>query len=144
LLTHWRWAHDFGDPIALRILGVVLIALGLPVLLHAIAEFAVEGLGTPAPIAPTRQLVVSGPNRFVRNPMYIAVVVVIVGQALLLGQISLIWYGVFCGIVQVFFVHGYEEPTLADQFGEEYEEYKKAVRAWVPRLTPWHPPLTLS
>jgi protein-S-isoprenylcysteine O-methyltransferase Ste14 len=142
LLTHWRRAHDFADPIALRMVGFVLVALGLPVLLHSIFRFAVEGLGTPAPIAPTRHLVVGGPNQFVRNPMYIAVVLMIFGQALFLGQMPLVWYGAFCAIVQTVFVHAYEEPTLANQFGKEYRQYKNAVPAWLPRLTPWHPPAT--
>jgi protein-S-isoprenylcysteine O-methyltransferase Ste14 len=140
LFTGWRRANDLADPIGVRLIGAVLIVLGLPVLLYAILKYAVEGLGTPAPIAPTRHLVVGGPNRFVRNPMYIAVVLMIFGQALLLGQASLLWYGAFCAIGQAIFVHAYEEPTLSDQFGDEYQQYKQAVRASVPRLTPWHPP----
>jgi len=140
LLTNWRRANDFPDPIAIRLIGGVLIALGLAVLLHAIVQFAAEGLGTPAPIAPTRHLVVGGPNRFVRNPMYVAVVAMIIGQALLLSSTPLIWYGAFCAIVQVTFVYAYEQPTLSNQFGDEYEKYKTAVPAWLPRLTPWRGP----
>ena len=139
LLTGWRWADDFGDQIAVRVIGGVLIMFGLSVLLYAIYKLALDGLGTPAPIAPTRQLVVEGPNRFVRNPMYIAVVVMIVGQALLLDGVSLLWYGAFCGVCQVIFAHAYEEPALTARFGPEYEQYKKAVPAWLPRLTPWQP-----
>ena len=104
LLTNWQRSNDFPDPIAVRLVGGVLIALGLPVLLHAIFRFAVEGLGTPAPIAPTRHLVVGGPNRFVRNPMYVAVVVMIFGQALVLSNTLLMWYGAFCAIIQAVFV----------------------------------------
>lgn len=136
LITGWHSTHA---PAALRLVGVALIVLGLPVLLDAIYRFAVEGLGTPAPIAPTRHLVVGGPNRFVRNPMYLAVVAIVFGQALLLGQWSLAWYGLIIAAGQALFVRFYEEPTLQRAFGAEYERYRAAVRPWVPRLTPWHP-----
>jgi len=77
----------------LRIVGVVLILAGLPVLLDSFARFALEGLGTPAPVFPTRHLIVTGWYRYVRNPMYVAVVSIIVGQALLLGSIHVLEYG---------------------------------------------------
>lgn len=135
-ITGWRSTHA---PAALRLVGAALIVLGLAVLLHASYRFAVEGSGTPAPIAPTRHLVVGGPNRFVRNPMYLAVVAIIFGQALLLGQWSLAWYGLIVAVGQALFVRFYEEPTLQRAFGVEYERYRAAVRPWIPRLTPWHP-----
>ena len=124
-------------PVALRVLGALLIALGLPVLVHAFVRFVTEGRGTPSPVAPTSSLVVGGLYRWVRNPMYVAVGAVIAGQALLLGSPALgVYLALFCTAV-VTFVHGYEEPVLRARFGEEYEVYRGAVPAWWPRLRPW-------
>jgi protein-S-isoprenylcysteine O-methyltransferase Ste14 len=123
----------------LRVLGGLMIGAGIAVLLPAFVRFVVEGTGTPAPIAPTERLVVGGAYRYVRNPMYLAVAALIFGQALLLGQTALVLYGVaFCVIVAAF-VHGYEEPALSRRFGTEYEDYRRAVPAWLPRRTPWAP-----
>jgi protein-S-isoprenylcysteine O-methyltransferase Ste14 len=129
-LTDW----DSNDPpVALQIAGIVLIAAGLAVLLDAFARFVREGLGTPAPVAPTEKLVVGGLYRYVRNPMYLAVGAIIAGQALLLGQtVLLAWLAIFAAAV-VAFVKGYEEPTLAHTYGEEYERYKAEVPGWWPR-----------
>jgi protein-S-isoprenylcysteine O-methyltransferase Ste14 len=116
-----------------------MICAGLAVLLQAFARFVVEGIGTPAPVAPPERLVVGGAYRYVRNPMYIAVAALIVGQALLLGQAVLLLYAAgFCVAVAAF-VHGYEEPTLVRRFGAQYESYRRAVPAWWPRRTPWQP-----
>lgn len=137
LITGWRGPGDlFGLPGG-RAVGAILIALGLPVLLLAIYKFATDGLGTPAPTAPTRHLVTSGPHRFVRNPMYLAVVSIILGQALLFGQQPLVWYAVVVALMTAAFVHLYEEPALQSQFGDEYLQYRKSVRAWLPRITPY-------
>jgi protein-S-isoprenylcysteine O-methyltransferase Ste14 len=139
LITGWHRAADpFGLPGAWP-LGILLVALGLPVLLVAIFTFATAGLGTPLPAAPTTHLVISGPHRFVRNPMYIAVVAIIAGQALMLERPELLWYAAFVALATGTFVHLYEEPTLHRQFGEEYDRYRKAVHAWVPRITPYRP-----
>jgi protein-S-isoprenylcysteine O-methyltransferase Ste14 len=136
LLTGWS-THDWWPPI--RVLGGVMICAGLAVLLPAFARFVVEGIGTPAPIAPTERLVVGGAYRYVRNPMYLAVAALIAGQALLLGQAILLLYAAgFCFTVAAF-VHGYEEPTLLRRFGAQYEAYRRAVPAWRPRRTPWEP-----
>lgn len=137
LLTGWD-AHDPAWAYApVRGLGVLLVALGAAALLHAFARFVLEGLGTPAPVAPTETLVVGGLYRYVRNPMYLAVGAVIVGQALLLGRPVLLAYAaLFAGAVSAF-VHLYEEPTLTRRFGERYERYREAVPAWLPRTRPW-------
>ena len=95
-------------------------------LLHAFARFVVEGVGTPAPVAPTERLVVGGLYRYVRNPMYVAVATAILGQALLLGRPVLLAYAALFMTVVAAFVRLYEEPTLARQFGDEYAAY----RAW--------------
>ena len=130
-LTGWRvqllWAP-------LRLLGVVLVVAGVGVLLRAFAQFVAEGIGTPAPVAPTEHLVVSGLYRYVRNPMYLAVLATIVGQALILGQLVLFMYALAVGLAFVAFVRGYEEPTLQRRYGAEYESYRRAVPGWWPRL----------
>jgi hypothetical protein len=100
---------------------VVLVAAGVVVLVQAFVRFVAEGVGTPAPVAPTQRLVVGGLYRYVRNPMYLAVVTTIVGQALVLAQPVLLGYALAVGAAMAAFVHGYEEPTPARQFGEQYQ-----------------------
>lgn len=133
-LTGWRMQPAL---LPLRILGALLIVAGVAFLLHSFGRFVLEGRGTPAPIAPTERLVAGGVYRYVRNPMYLSVLAVIFGQALLLGQPVLFLYGgIICAAV-VAFVLGYEEPTLARRYGAEYDAYRSAVPGWLPRLTPW-------
>ena len=136
LLTGWD-----ANPIwlAARIVGVGLIAGGVVALLSAFVRFVAEGVGTPAPVAPTRELVVGGLYRYVRNPMYLAVAATILGQALLLGRVVLLLYAAVFGAVVYAFVRLYEEPTLGRRFGGQYEEYRRAVPGWWPRLRPWKP-----
>jgi protein-S-isoprenylcysteine O-methyltransferase Ste14 len=122
-----------------RVAGTTLIVVAGVVLLQAFARFVAEGVGTPAPIAPTQRLVVGGLYRYVRNPMYLAVIAIIVGQALVLGQPVLLAYAAAVGIAMAAFAHGYEEPVLADRFGAQYEAYRHAVPAWLPRRHPWEP-----
>jgi protein-S-isoprenylcysteine O-methyltransferase Ste14 len=130
-LTGWE-----GEPGAWAPLGVVLIAAGAAVLIHAFARFVREGIGTPAPVAPTRHLVVGGLYRWIRNPMYCAVVTCVMGQALLLGRGILWGYAFFLMGLFYAFVRGYEEPTLSEQFGAEYDAYRRAVPGWHPRVRP--------
>jgi protein-S-isoprenylcysteine O-methyltransferase Ste14 len=137
LLTGWEFEEAVSYWLPLRVVGVVLLAAGLVVLLEAFTRFVREGLGTPAPVAPTEHLVVGGLYRYVRNPMYIAVGSMIVGQALLLGQPILLPYAALFGLAVWAFVRWYEEPTLLRRFGAEYEEYRSAVPGWWPRRTPW-------
>lgn len=135
LLPAWitGWEMRSGA-LPLRAAGVVMIVAGAGVLLHAFARFVVEGIGTPAPVAPTERLVVGGLYRYVRNPMYLAVGATIIGQAALLAQpVLLLWAGAFFAAVAAF-VHGYEEPTLAQRYGASYDEYREAVPAWWPRM----------
>ena len=133
-LTGWE-AGTTRPP--LQVLGAFLLVAGVIVLVDAFVRFVVEGIGTPAPIAPTQRLVVGGLYRHVRNPMYLAVGVTIVGQALLLGRPILLLYAAAFAAVVLAFVRGYEEPPLARQFGVEYEDYRRAVPGWRPRLRPW-------
>ena len=112
LITHWSPLPPGDGPGALRWTGLILIAAGLAVVLEAFARFAWEGLGTPAPVAPTRTLVVSGFYRFVRNPMYVAVTALIFGQAILFASWGVALYGVVIAAAFHTFVRLYEEPTL--------------------------------
>jgi protein-S-isoprenylcysteine O-methyltransferase Ste14 len=131
LLTGWD-ANEWWLPV--RVLGGVVLVASIAVLVQAFARFVFEGRGTPAPVAPTDRLVVGGLYRYVRNPMYIAVVGAIVGQALVLGRVVLLAYAAVVWVVVASFVRGYEEPTLRQQFGADYDAYRAAVPAWVPRL----------
>jgi protein-S-isoprenylcysteine O-methyltransferase Ste14 len=135
LLTGWD-GRD-GWPLPLRVAGAVGVCAGIAVLLDAFLRFVVEGLGTPAPTAPTERLVVGGLYRYVRNPMYLAVGTIIAGEALLLGRAVLLGYAAVFAAAVVAFVQGYEEPTLARRHGAEYEAYRRAVPRWRPRRTAW-------
>jgi protein-S-isoprenylcysteine O-methyltransferase Ste14 len=134
LITRWEFS---GWGVAQGV-GVVLVVAGLAPPVSAFAEFVRAG-GTPIPAAPTQRLVVSGFNRYVRNPMYAGLVLAIIGQALLFGSFWLLAYAAVAWAVPAAFVRWYEEPTLARTYGAEYEEYRRAVPAWLPRLRPWTP-----
>lgn len=138
LITRWEVDDELAS-LPLQVLGGLLIAAGVAVLLHAFARFVVEGIGTPAPVAPTERLVVGGLYRYVRNPMYVAVASTIIGQALVLGRPVLLAYAALFMATVAAFVHLYEEPTLTRQFGDDYTRYRRAVPAWRPRLSPWQP-----
>ena len=138
LISGWRVHATFPGFVAIRVVGAVLIATGLPVLLESFGRFALQGFGTPAPIFPTQHLVVTGFYRYVRNPMYVALVAMVVGQGLLFGNFCLIVYALTVGLITHAFVRAYEEPTLRRSFGAEYEEYCAHVGRWIPRLTPWN------
>jgi protein-S-isoprenylcysteine O-methyltransferase Ste14 len=121
--------------LALRTVAILLIVIGTAIYLHtAFWGFALRGCGTPAPIAPTKKLVVEGLHRYVRNPMYIGVATIVLGQAVLFQSWHVLEYLAIVLVIVQFFVLFYEEPTLARQFGQEYEEYKKRVPRWIPRF----------
>lgn len=129
-ITGWQRAP--GGP--LRIVpGWVLVVAGAAVLLQAFLRFVVEGLGTPAPIAETDRLVVGGLYRWVRNPMYLAVLTLLAGEVLVLGSWPLLVYAAVVALAQAAFVHGYEEPRLLERFGDDYRRYRESVPAWLPR-----------
>jgi protein-S-isoprenylcysteine O-methyltransferase Ste14 len=136
LITRWEIADS--TPMWQIIIGVLLIVAGLIPPVHAFVQFVKAG-GTPMPIAPTQRLVVTGFNRHVRNPMYLGLLVVIIGQALLFGSIWLLVYAAGWWIVTASFVRWYEEPTLVRKYGGEYEAYRRNVHAWLPRWHPWTP-----
>jgi protein-S-isoprenylcysteine O-methyltransferase Ste14 len=138
-LTDWDVRRGLLDRLPLRVGGFILVGVGVVVLVQAFVHFVVEGVGTPAPVAPTERLVVGGLYRHVRNPTYLAVSAVIVGQALALAQPLLLLYALAFAVAVAGFVHWYEEPTLRRRYGEEYETYRRAVPAWWPRRAPWQP-----
>lgn len=139
LLTGWRWRAAPDAWVAARGLGIVLILAGAAFVVSAFVRFVREGRGTPAPVAPPSRLVVGGVYRYVRNPMYLAVTAVIVGQALLLAQPVLVVDAAVTLAVMVAFTRLYEEPHLSEQFGDDYARYRAAVPGWWPRLRPWTP-----
>jgi protein-S-isoprenylcysteine O-methyltransferase Ste14 len=136
LITGWRfpWTGGWASPVA--VVAGVLILSGVVVLLDAFVRFA-RADGTPAPPMPTRHLVVVGPYRYVRNPMYLAVLAIILGQALLFGSWGALLYAGLVLLAVVSFVRGYEQPTLEREYGDEYREYRRNVRGWLPRARPW-------
>jgi protein-S-isoprenylcysteine O-methyltransferase Ste14 len=136
-ITGWQVYDSTLRALPLWTLGWVMIVAGASVLLYAFLTFVMEGIGTPAPVAPTAHLVVGGLYRFIRNPMYVAVVAAVIGQAFALGQASLFWYGLMVALLQAAFVHLYEEPDLRNRYGTEYDRYRVNVPAWYPRLRPW-------
>jgi protein-S-isoprenylcysteine O-methyltransferase Ste14 len=139
-LTRWRVEPPFLGVAALRVAGALLVLAGLASVVESFLRFALVGLGTPAPVAPTRHLVVSGQYRHVRNPMYVAVVAMIVGQAFVFGSVPLLQYAGVVWFAFHAFVRLYEEPTLVAQFGASYDAYRRQVRRWWPRLRRWGRP----
>ena len=136
-LSGWR----FGPPLlglpGERWMGGLLVAIGLAGLVECFARFALQGRGTPAPVAPPAILVVGGLYRHVRNPMYVAVTAMIAGQAVLFGSRALLAYAAGVWLLFHLFVVGYEEGALRRQFGAAYDRYRAHVRRWWPRLRPW-------
>jgi protein-S-isoprenylcysteine O-methyltransferase Ste14 len=135
LITGWRQP---GNSVPwVDAVGWLLVLAGAAVLAHAFVAFAWHGRGTPAPAAPTERLVVEGAYRHVRNPMYVAVLALVLGQVLLFASGGLFAYLVVLGITVNVFVHTYEEPTLREAYGPSYDEYCENVPRWLPRLTAW-------
>jgi len=129
LLT--RWEAD-EQPIALKILGGIVLAAGAVLVLETTARFAFQGRGTPAPWAPPERFVERGSYRFVRSPMYLGVLLLVVGQALLLGrEILFAWAAVAWLIFELSLVT-WEEPGLRRRFGASYDDYRRRVRRWIP------------
>lgn len=133
LLTRWHEGRAY--PEAVRILGIILIVLGTALMLASFSRFPIEGSGTPFPTNPpsSRRVLVGGPYRFVRNPMYVSFGVVLVGMSLYLARPALLVYTVVLLALLAAFVRWYEEPTLVRRFGAQYQAYRTQVGAWLPR-----------
>jgi len=137
-ISGWRVRPPLLHFYPFRWLGIFLIVAGVPLLLDSFVRFALKGLGTPAPVFPTRYLVLSGLYRYVRNPMYLALAAVILGQGLLFGDVRVLEYGLLVCLGFHLFVLFYEEPALRRSFGAEYETFCANVGRWIPRLSAWH------
>jgi protein-S-isoprenylcysteine O-methyltransferase Ste14 len=135
LISGWRVDHRL--PGLVRLLGVAIIVVGLLSVLESFARFVVRGHGTPAPVAPPKQLVVSGQYRHVRNPMYVALVAIVLGQAAWFGSRALAAYAAVLLLLFHLRVVTYEEPRLTELFGADFAAYRRSVPRWIPRVSPW-------
>jgi protein-S-isoprenylcysteine O-methyltransferase Ste14 len=138
LVTGWQFHRPWPYWVVAQVAGIVLIGAGAVPVVSVFVQFARAG-GTPLPLAPTRRLVVSGFNRYVRNPVYLGSLLIFCGEALLFGRLSLLVYAAVGWAGAAAFVRCYEEPALTRRFGAEYDAYRRAVPAWRPRLHPWTP-----
>ena len=135
-LTRWQVRGSRAHWAPVRVAGLILLILGAIVLVQAFARFVAEGRGTPAPVAPTERLVVGGLYRYVRNPMYLSVTTIVLGEALLTRSSALLVYWmIFFGAANLFVI-AYEEPFLRRRFGASYEAYTRRVGRWIPTLRP--------
>jgi protein-S-isoprenylcysteine O-methyltransferase Ste14 len=117
-----------------HVLGLLCIAFGAVLLGTCIVEFARSGRGTLSPVDPPRRLVIRGLYRYVRNPMYLSVTIIVLGEVLVTRSSALAGYWVIWFLGANLFVMGYEEPTLRRDFGASYDEYSRRVGRWIPRL----------
>lgn len=126
-----RWDAD-PQPLVLKILGVVVLLAGGSLVLETTARFALHGRGTPAPWSPPERFVERGSYRFVRSPMYLGVILLILGQALLLGREILFAWAVVAWLIFELSLVTWEEPGLRRRFGASYDDYRRRVRRWIP------------
>ena len=144
LMPQWinlRTSTSFPSQTPSRRLGLIPLVLGAVLAFNCFARFLFAGKGTPAPFDAPRRLVISGPYRYVRNPMYLGAGLVLTGRAILFAKFSAVLAAYAAAIIVVvnLFILFYEEPTLRLKFGDEYYEYCKNVRRWTPRATAWYP-----
>jgi protein-S-isoprenylcysteine O-methyltransferase Ste14 len=121
----------------LHFLSLVPMIAGAAILVLCIWDFAAKGRGTLAPIDPPRQLVVQGVYRYVRNPMYLGVLVLLLGQAAFFQSIALLQYTLVWFVIVNLMVVLYEEPSLRRRFGDSYERYTRSVHRWLPTRPEW-------
>jgi protein-S-isoprenylcysteine O-methyltransferase Ste14 len=129
LIARGRSVSSFSS---LLVLGILLLAIGSIIYLWTVWEFAMRGKGTPLPVDAPKILVVRGPYRYCRNPMYVGVLMVILGCGGLFADEWLLVYAGVVGVIVHLFVVFYEEPTLKKLFGDEYESYRCIVGRWLP------------
>ncbi len=130
LLSGWNRTFEIGN---WYLTGIPPIAAGAIFLLWCFWDFATVGKGTPAPIDPPKVFVSRGLYRWVRNPMYLAIGLILTGEAILFESWTLLLFAVFIWLIQHLFVLLYEEPVLKEKFGPEYESYIKSVPRWLPK-----------
>jgi protein-S-isoprenylcysteine O-methyltransferase Ste14 len=132
-----RFRIPFQEPGWQILLAAILIAIGLAPLLESVGRFIFSGRGTLIPASPPERLVVSGFYRYVRNPMYVGVMLALAGEAILFRSRGILIEALMAFIGFNLFIRLYEEPSLTRRFAEDYMRYKKSVPRWWPRLTPW-------
>jgi protein-S-isoprenylcysteine O-methyltransferase Ste14 len=140
----WAWLATFvrrydaglhvSMPSPLRALGIVLACGGAVIAASCIAVFASRGEGTPAPFDAPRKFVASGPYRYVRNPMYVGAILVLIGAGLAMPSPSIVLLGFVFWVLTHILVLVYEEPVLQEKFGDAYAQYKTEVNRWLPRF----------
>ena len=132
LILTSKTAFSFGT---LQLIGLLPLALGAIVYFWCLWDFTFTGRGTPAPVDPPKVLVARGLYRTVRNPMYVGVLSILFGEAIVFNSWALLRYALIFGLGFHLFVVFYEEPTLKKKFGVAYEEYCKTVPRWIPHLS---------
>jgi protein-S-isoprenylcysteine O-methyltransferase Ste14 len=132
-LSRWHLAPPFLGTSLTRVAGALLVVAASPLFVSFLSRFVVEGHGTPAPVAPPKHLVVGGPFRWTRNPGYVAVVALLVGQGLVFASPGVLAWAMIVALAFHVFVLLYEEPTLRSTFGTEYDDYCRRVPRWIPR-----------
>lgn len=138
LMDDWHFRRPLPYWVVAQAAGVLLICAGLIPVVRSFIDFVRAG-GTPVPVASPPRLVVTGYYRYVRNPIYVGFVGIMLGQALLFGSAGLLKYTAVAWCIGAAAVRFYEQPVLARRFGTEYQEYQRNVRAWLPRRRPWTP-----
>lgn len=135
LLGYWHLHQPMRYPDLARAAGALLICAGLVPVVNSFVAFIKAG-GTPVPVASPPRLVVTGFYRYVRNPIYLGFLVILSGQAALFGSAGLLEYTAIAWCIGAVGARFYEQPTLMRKFGTEYQAYRRAVPAWIPRLHP--------
>jgi len=138
LLGDWHLRRPLPYWTIAQAAGGLLICAGLIPVVQSFAEF-IRANGTPVPVASPPRLVVSGCYRYVRNPIYVGFIAILLGEALLFGSLGMLQYTALAWCIGAAGARFYEEPVLARKFGAEYQDYRRAVLAWIPRLHPWTP-----
>jgi protein-S-isoprenylcysteine O-methyltransferase Ste14 len=135
----WRSHLDPFPHLTLVALGVLLLGIGLALFVSSLRHFVTRGRGTLAPWDPPLSLVMTGPYRFVRNPMIAGVIFILFSEAFLLPSYALLSWAATFLVINLVYIPLLEEPVLALRFGEPYNEYRQHVRRFIPRLRPWTP-----
>lgn len=138
-LPFWitRFSIPAGEPGWQIVIATTLIVTGVVPAFESMKRFIVVGRGTLVPTVPTEHLVASGMYRYVRNPMYVDILIALAGEAVLFRSRDVVVFAVLLWLGFHLFVSLYEEPTLTRRYGEEYARFKRHVPRWLPRLTPW-------
>jgi protein-S-isoprenylcysteine O-methyltransferase Ste14 len=132
-----RWIDGTFTAAFGHLAGALILIVGVSLFAWCVTLFANVGRGTLAPWDPTKNLVVVGPYRFVRNPMISSVLIILIGESLVLGSRVVALWAVTFFFVNAIYFRLFEEPGLERRFGESYHRYKAAVPRWIPRATPW-------